>query len=252
MRVSFVLPAYNEEEKLQETVESVFACARPLALVDCVEVIVVDDGSIDNTATIARRLAAEPNLARREKVIDVTYKPNRGKGFALFQGLKYAGGDVIFFFDSDSEIRIGTDDLERYLKALERSHIAIGSKRHPEAEVESTLTRRFLSWAFFILATRLTGLRVSDTQAGLKAFRKEAIAEIAHLRSVNSYAYDVEVLLLAKLLGFVVAELPVKASSKTPLPPHQVLLMVRDLLVLGWRVNVSRTYHSLLNRRPTP
>jgi glycosyltransferase involved in cell wall biosynthesis len=230
-RTSIVMPAYNEADCITGSVADV---AKQFELV-CpdFEIIVVDDGSNDGTRKIAEELTYD-------KMRVVGYEENQGKGHALKLGLYNATGEFAFLVDSDLEIR--AKDLVSYFDALESADFVIGSKRHHLSNVRTPAMRKFLSLGFNILERLLTGVRVSDTQAGLKAMRSSALYKVLPLLSVKRYAFDAELLAVASLYGFKITELPISIDLKATFSARQVFRMLIDLMGIGYRLRIRRWY----------
>lgn len=227
------MPAFNEGAIIKYSLEYLDNIAHGLGLT--YEIIVVDDGSYDDTCLKVLQYA---NCNPHVQV--VSYKRNMGKGFAIKTGFWKSRGDLVIFIDSDSEISF--DIIDQYIKALRDADIAIGSKWHRDSIVKISLTRKFLSRGFNILVRLLTGLKVTDTQCGIKAIRRKSFEKIfKHLR-VKRYAFDVELLVLAKLYGLKIVELPVKLSLKSGFRFRDVWRMFLDLLGIAYRLRVKRWY----------
>ena len=235
-KISVIMPTYNEEENIAGCIA--LASARLGSLGWPYEIIVVDDGSTDAT----RR---ETRTADNPHVKVVGYPHNRGKGFALKYGVKHATGDVVVFMDGDADIK--PDLIEQYVTLLKDNDIAIASKRHPDSKVSAPILRRFLSHGFHCLVMLVTGVRVSDTQSGFKAFRREALSKVMSLVSVKRYAFDVEVLAVARLLKLRIVELPVKIHLGSLFSARQVVKMLVDLLGITYRLRVIRWYQRNLH-----
>jgi glycosyltransferase involved in cell wall biosynthesis len=231
--VSFVLPAYNESESILSVLERLDAVVNGDSL--SYEIVVVDDGSLDDT-----RLRALQYAFRNGHVRVVGYDRNVGKGFAVRMGFLGAVGDVVVFVDSD--LNVDVDDVRRYVEALSHADLAIGSKWHCESVVEVTFVRRLLSHGFNFLVRMLTGLRFSDTQCGIKAVRREAFLEVFRRLSVKRYAFDVELLVLARLYGLRVVELPVRLRLSSRFSVGEVWRMLLDLLGIAYRLRVKKWY----------
>jgi glycosyltransferase involved in cell wall biosynthesis len=230
-KLSIIMPAYNEAECI---VESIHAAAEQFgAICNDWEIILVDDGSTDKTRERAKVLV-------NDSVKVVGYERNKGKGYALKEGFNFVTGEFTFLVDSDLEIR--ARDLHAYVKALEGVDIAIGSKRHPLSVVWAPMIRRFLSLSFNILERLLTGVRASDTQAGLKCARSSSLYKILPLLSVKRYAFDSELLVVASLLDFKIRELPVHVELKSTFSMRHVLRMLVDLLGISYRLRIRRWY----------
>ncbi len=236
-KISVIMPAYNESGRIAECVLRARAHLERILLP--YEIIVVDDGSEDGTRAEA--------LSIRDKshVGVVGYDRNQGKGSALKFGTRYARGEFVVFMDSDADVR--PDLVEQYVEILKDADIAIASKWHPESKVSTPLTRRFLSHGFHCLVMLLTGVRVSDTQTGFKAFRREALTKIMNLLSVKRYAFDVEVLTIASMLKMRIVEMPVKIQLGSLFSVREVLRMLIDLLGIAYRLRVIRWYQKNLH-----
>jgi len=230
-RISIVMPAFNEADGIQKSVADVkeqFGMVCP-----DYEIIVVDDGSTDGTRRMVERLGDR-------KVKIVGYQTNQGKGHALRLGFHQATGEFTFMLDSDSEIR--PKELMEYVTALDSADIVIGSKRHPLSSVRTPVIRRFLSIGFNILERLLTGVRATDTQAGLKAARSKALYKVLPLLSVKNYAFDAELLAVATLFDLRIRELPVCIELCASFSVRKVFRMLIDLLGIAYRLRIKRWY----------
>jgi len=237
MKVSVILPAYNEEGIIGEAIKRVDEVLRETGF--NYEIIVVDDGS--NDATRSRAL----KYARNNSHVKVVSHPNNmGKGAAVRTGFSNSTGDLIAFIDADLEIN--PKQLQVYFRALENADIAIGSKWHPKSNVKTTFTRRLLSRSFYALARLLVGIRVSDTQVGLKAFKREALENILRVQLVKRYAFDVELLAVASLLNLKIVELPVNLSLQSRFSIREVWRMLMELLGITYRLRVTKWYQRCL------
>ena len=231
------MPAYNEADSIESALYSLDQAVRRSRL--RYEVVVVDDGSVDKT-----RVRAVGYASRNGHVHVIGYDRNVGKGFAVREGFLHANGDAVVFVDSDLEV-----DLSRvasYVKALERGDIVIASKWHPDSVVDMPFVRRFLGVGFHVLVRLLTGVKLRDTQAGLKALRKSAFVDIFPRLAVKRYAFDVELLALANLYGLKVVEMPVNIKMTSLFSVKDVLRMFVDLLGIAYRLRVIRWYQRAL------
>jgi len=225
------MPAYNEASCIGRSVAE--AHRQFEAVSRDYEIIVVDDGSKDDTRRILEGLL-DKNLKM------VGYDRNQGKGHALKLGLYRATGQFAFLIDSDSEIH--TEQLLSYVQALESADFVIGSKRHPLSNVRTPAMRMFLSLGFNVLERLLTGVRATDTQAGLKAARSEALYKVLPLLSVKRYAFDAELLAVASLFDFRIVEMPVNIDLRATFSGRQVFRMLIDLLGIAYRLRIRRWY----------
>ncbi|MDQ1280791.1 MAG: hypothetical protein QG670_2054 [Thermoproteota archaeon] len=240
--VSVVMPAFNEEEIISSSIKTTCNVLEKGQM--NYELIVVNDGSHDQTFETAWKEAAKHN--GHVKVVGYN-PPNNGKGYALKYGTAYAKGDYVLFLDSDLEI--DPSNLSKYLKVVEGADLVIASKRHPDSKVDEPLTRRIMSFCFHMFVRLLTGVNVSDTQAGLKGFRAESLKKILPLLSVKKYAFDVELLVVAKLHKMKVVELPVAISLKAGFKVGNIARMFVDTLGIAYRLRVLHWYQRNINNQ---
>jgi dolichyl-phosphate beta-glucosyltransferase len=210
IRLSVVIPTYNKESRIATTLEQIatYLTAKPFAS----EIVVVDDGSADLTADVARaalvgRLSSK--VIRRER--------NMGKGASVREGILAASGELILFCDDDLSTPIA--ELDKAMAELEAgADIVIGSRAHPDSEirVRQRRPREWMGKAFNLLV-RLSVLRgFRDTQCGFKAFRGAAAKDIFSRLRTPGFGFDVEVLVLCRDLGYRVAEIPVVWCDARP------------------------------------
>ena len=194
--LSVVIPAYNEEERLKKHVPDICAYLARKSF----EIIVVNDGSKDNTARLARELEV--------RLVDL--QPNRGKGGAVKAGMLAAQGRYVLFTDADQSTPIG--EVEKLLAKLETGYdIAIGSRAIPGAEVEQPqVWYRALAGKLFGVGTRLFCIRgIHDTQCGFKAMKREVAQKIFPQVTSDTAIFDIEMLVVATREGYRIAEVPV-------------------------------------------
>lgn len=203
MKISVVVPAYNEANRIPPSLDRIVSYMQERH--PDYEVLVVDDGSSDGTGdAVRRRFEGNP----RVEVLD--YGANRGKGYAVRHGMSRSTGDLVVFSDADLSTPI--EEIEKMLPLMERGYdIVIGSRAHAQADIrEHQPLYRELGGKLFNLLVRLVVMSgLHDTQCGFKLFRRSATAPILpHLR-IDGFAFDVEVLALARAAGLQIAEVPV-------------------------------------------
>jgi dolichyl-phosphate beta-glucosyltransferase len=200
---SLVIPAYNEGARLGATLERVLDYISQQG--SDTEVIVVNDGSRDNTADIVR------SFAGRNRALRLIENPgNRGKGYSVRNGMLNARGRMVIFSDADLSSPI--EELPKLLAALKNgADIAIGSRwLRAELQTQRQPLHRQLFGRIFNLLLRITlGLQYKDTQCGFKAFTQQAAQAIFPLQKIERWGFDPEILFLARKFGFKVAEVPV-------------------------------------------
>ncbi len=198
-----MIPAYNESARLGATLEKVLAYIRAQGW--NAEVIVVNDGSRDNTADIVRTFAAKDAALRL-----VENPGNRGKGYSVRNGMLHAHGRIMLFSDADLSSPI--EEAPKLFQALEAgADIAIGSRwLRAETQTQRQPLHRQLFGRIFNLLLRLTlGLQFKDTQCGFKAFKQPAVQAIFPLQKIERWGFDPEILFLARKHGFSVQEIAV-------------------------------------------
>jgi glycosyltransferase involved in cell wall biosynthesis len=239
--LSIVVPAYNEAHRLEAGFrrfdEAVAAGAVDL---DRTEVLVVDDGSTDDTAAVADKLlAALPH----HRVLRLPV--NGGKGAAVRTGVAASRARATAYMDAD--MAIDPMAVPLLLRGLESDDVAIGCRALRDSMVETTyVVRTLISRLFNELVTAGTGLGLKDTQCGFKAFRTPAARLLFHLVRIDRFAFDVEVLARAKRLGLGITEVPVHwrhVDGSTVHPVHDSYTMVAD---------VYRSRRGLLAGPPVP
>lgn len=204
--LSIVIPAYNEERRLPGTLDRILAYLER-SPVPVAEVLVVDDGSRDGTAAVVQ---AKGGIIRL-----VSNPGNRGKGYAVRNGMLAAKGDWILSTDADLSAPI--EELGKLISAarLENAVVAIGSRALDRklVKVHQPMMREVSGRAFNIVMRLVTGLPFRDTQCGFKLFRGDAARKIFSRQIEEGFSFDVEDLLIAHALGLRSIEVPVEWSN---------------------------------------
>lgn len=226
--LSIVIPAYNEEARLQGTLKAVeehFAGRKH-------EVIVIDDGSLDATAIVAERSDCQV----------VKHSCNLGKGAAVKSGVLASRGNMVLVMDADLAVPLA--EFSKLETALKRdTDLAAGSRSVPEAAVmRSSWKRKLAGKIFSILVRSLTGLPYRDTQCGFKLFRGDIARTLFRLARCRGYCFEVEILILAQKLNLQIREVGIEWHDR---PGSKVQLirdsfrMLRDLLIIRRRFAVA-------------
>jgi dolichol-phosphate mannosyltransferase len=200
LQLSVIIPAYNEERVIVQSLEE--AC-HALAGLEF-ELIVVDDGSQDATHTLVQQVAdSEPRIRA------VRYDLNRGKGHALRYGFEQARGERIAFLDADLDLHPKL--VCELMKVMDetRADVVIGSKLHPQSQVDYPLRRRILSLGYSFLVRTMFGLPVLDTQTGVKLFRRDVLAAVFPEMPIEGFAFDLQLLVLAHRHAYRIVGAPV-------------------------------------------
>lgn len=196
--LSIIIPAYNEEHRIGDTLKKITAylSQKPFTA----EIIVADDGSTDRTVKIAEELRI-PNL---RIVKNIT---NLGKGAAIKNGVSAARGELILFSDADNSTPI--EEVEKLISAIEEGYdVAIGSRALPDSNivVHQPFYRETMGRIFNFLVQLLVLKGIKDTQCGFKLFRREVAKKVFSEQQLKGFAFDVEILLLARRAGYCIKE----------------------------------------------
>ncbi len=236
--ISVVIPAFDESERIARTLRETDAAMA--AFGSPYEIVLVDDGSGDDT--LARAQEAASALAH---VRLVHMERNAGKGWALVRGAQLAHGDLVMFMDADLDVH------PRQLAILHRAlvedgaDVVIGSKLHPESQIAYPPRRRVLSLGYYVLVRTLFRLPVHDTQTGLKLYRRSVLEQIVPRLLVKRFAHDLEALVNAHRLGFRIVEVPVVVTQERPFPRiglTDALLVIKDTAAIFYRTYLLRYY----------
>jgi dolichyl-phosphate beta-glucosyltransferase len=228
---SIVIPAYNEGARLGTTLEKVL---NYIAQHGCdAEVIVVNDGSRDNTAELVR------SFAEKNPAVRLVENPgNRGKGYSVRHGMLSARGRVVLFTDADLSSPI--EEVPKLLQPLaDGADIAIGSRwlRSELQTQRQPLHRQLFGRIFNLLLRAALGLQFRDTQCGFKVFRRRALEKIFPLQKIERWGFDPEILFLARKFGFRVEEVPVAWGHSGETRIHPLLdgtRMFLEMLRIRW------------------
>lgn len=226
--LSLIIPAYNESGRVQKTLETVKAYLETTG--HSYEIILVDDGSTDGTGALMRDSVADDDSIRV-----ISYDKNRGKGYAVRQGVLAAHGEYIAFSDADLSAPIA--ELQKlFYSGIDKGYdIAIGSRAVKGAHITGHQPfYREIGGKTLNLVVRLLAVRgIHDTQCGFKLFRGDAARAIFEKCFLNGWGFDIEVLYLARRMGFTIAEVGVEWShgEGSKLHPLQAGLQVlRDIV----------------------
>jgi glycosyltransferase involved in cell wall biosynthesis/O-antigen/teichoic acid export membrane protein len=237
--LTLVLPSYNPGPRLRAHTEDTLATLRHTGV--RFELICVSDGSTDGADAGLEALGPEVNVVRLPE--------NAGKGHALQVGFALARGSYVGFIDGDGDIPAAV--LGRFVDCIrsELPDILVGSKRHRDSDVVYPPLRRVYSTGFQLLTRALLGLKVKDSQSGLKIARREVIEATLPVVQESGFTFDLEFLGIAHRLGFnKVVELPITIRDRftTSISVHAVWTMFLDTVGLAWRIRVARHYDKQL------
>ena len=237
--LSVIIPAFQQAKTIVKDLRRINSVLNQLRYP--FEIIVIVDGKTDQTYKKAKALTS-PQL----KVFQL--KQHRGKGYTVRKGMTKAKGDYIAFIDAGMEI--DPNGLSMLLEHLEwySADIIVGSKRHLASKVNYPWDRKLLSWGYYLLVRLLFGVKIKDTQPGIKIFKRKVLEKILPKLVVKQYAFDIEMLSVAHRLGFnKIYEAPIKLKYKFGSVTNAATLntiwhMLYDTLAVFYRLKILKYY----------
>ncbi len=234
---SIVIPTYNEATRISNALESVIACVRQRHW--NAEVVVVDDGSRDQTADIVRAFAESHPEVR------LLQNPgNHGKGYSVRNGILHSFGEIVMFTDADLSAPI--EEAEGLFAALAAgADIAIGSRWLERARqtIRQPLYRQFFGRCFNAVTRAVMGLRFADTQCGFKAFTRAAAQTVFQLQTIERWGFDPEILFIALKRGYRIQEVPVSWAHDERTRISYLkdgMRMLQDIAIVRWNALLGR------------
>lgn len=236
---SLIIPVYKQEKIIVKNIRQI------KLILDSIrhdyEIIVVFDGLEDNSYKKVK-------AANIPKVTTISYIKNQGKSHAIKIGMKKAKGDYVMFIDSGMEI--DPNSISMLLEHMEwyDADIIVGSKRHPASQVVYSKSRKILSEGYFHIVKFLFGLKIRDTQAGIKIFKKNVLEKILPKLVEKKFAGDLEMLVVSKTLGFNrIFEAPIKldytlGGFTSAATLKEIYFIMKDTLAIWYRKNILRYY----------
>lgn len=224
--VSLIIPVYNQSKEVLQTLEHIHEIMDSTMLI--YEIIIVNDGSTDNTLEILKRQEATDSQLKI-----LSYPKNMGKGYAVRIGIANSRANVCVFIDGDLDI--STRRLIEYIKALDSGDLIIASKAHPLSSVHAPLSRRIQSKAFSLLVELMLDLDTKDTQSGLKVGGGDILRTLFQSMTVNRYAFDVELLAMARAMNLKIKEMPVELNIHRTFKVKDMVHMFKDLMDIAYR-----------------
>lgn len=228
---SIVIPAFNEKARIGATLAEVIRCIEAEGW--NAEVIVVDDGSTDETAAMVQSIAS-----MHPYIYLLSNGSNRGKGYSVRNGMLHAAGDIVLFTDAD--LSSPMQEAARLFRAIrEGADVAIGSRwlESSRQTIRQPLYRRFFGRCFNLVTRMIMRLPFADTQCGFKAFTRRAAQTVFQLQHIERWGFDPEILFIALKRGFVVKEVPVSwgHDERTRISYlRDGMQMLRELLYVRW------------------
>lgn len=237
MKVSLVIPMYNEQSIIDSAIDTFYSFMK--SKYEDFELIFVSDGSTDGCDN-AVMLASKQD----DRIKLCSYMPNRGKGYAVRTGIMLAEGDVIVFTDCDNAY--GTDAVGRMFDMLKNSDndVIVGSRNLSSDGYEGyTFIRKLASKVYIKSIAIAAGFKLSDSQCGIKGFKKEAAKKIFRNTEVDRWAFDLEAIMIANKLSLKIGEMPVKIINHRESKIHVLsdsVKMLKDVNKMKKRINKAQ------------
>jgi dolichol-phosphate mannosyltransferase len=235
--ISMIVPVYNKDSILSLSINRISSTLQKISL--DYEIILVNDGSYDNTLNVANE-EAEKN----PKIKVLSYSSNLGKGFAVRTGIKQSTGDIVIFMDGD--VDISPTVISKFIDQIQNYDMVIGSKWLLESEINELFSRKLLSKTFGFLVRIFIGLKLKDTQVGLKVGKGNFLRKIVDVMTVNRFAFDVELLTISTILNMKIKEMPIKLSIDKKFKVSEMFIMLLDIIRIAYRIKITRKYHKKL------
>jgi len=247
-KFSLIIPVYKQEETIARDIEAVIEALETLSTP--FEVIPVIDGELDNSRVEAQKV-------KDKRVLVVGYHTNHGKGYAVRYGFAHATGEVIGFMDAGGDLKTTALPLMITQFLYQKADVVIGSKRHPDSKVIYPWIRKIYSWGYQKIVKLLFGLDVTDTQVGMKIYRRKLLEDVLPRLLVKQFAFDIEMLAVAYHLGYrKIYESPVEitlnlsSSSIIPMEMFPVIYnMLHDTLAVFYRLRILHYYDEASKRK---
>ena len=237
-KISIIMPAYNEAGHISSNIEETIKVFNSFSY--SWEIIVIDDGSSDNTY---ERAAA---LCKKYPQLIVKRNPyNLGKGRAIKKAVRYVTGDYVLFLDADMDLHPSQFPTLFGIMRLNNADIVIGSKLHPNSIVDYPFQRRVISWIYYLVVRVLFNLPCHDTQTGLKLFKVEVLRNVLPRILVKAFAFDLELLVNAHHLGYKITEAPIVLSTQRRygrIGPNAIFATGLDTLAIFYRMRILKYY----------
>lgn len=244
--ISVIVPAYKQEETIKKDLENIDRVLREGLKDYDYEIICVVDGNLDNTHKEAKKI-------KSSKISVIGYDENKGKGYAVRYGMVRSKGGLVSFLDAGMDISPkGIMMLMAHMEWYNADAI-VGSKRHPVSRVNYPILRHLLSLGYHWVVKLLFGLSLTDTQSGIKIFKRNVLEKVLPRLLVKRYAMDVELLSVARHLGFKrIYEAPIEVTfdkRTSRIKWSTILHMFWDTMAVFYRLNLLKYYDDKNKRK---
>lgn len=244
--LSVIVPAYLQEKTIKKDLGNIDRVLKEGLREYDYEIICVVDGNLDNTFSNAKRIESS-------KIKVFGYDVNKGKGYAVRYGMVRSKGELVSFLDAGMDISPkGLMMLMAHMEWYD-ADVIVGSKRHPVSRVNYPILRYILSLGYHFGVKLLFGLSLTDTQSGIKIFKRKVVEKVLPRLLVKRYAMDIEMLAVARELGhkrIYEAPIEVKFDARTSnIKWSTILHMLKDTLAVFYRLKILRYYSGSNHRK---
>ena len=233
--LTIIIPAYNEALRITKTLNDIDAYITKNSKVDLFQVVVVNDGSVDNTKEVVTSWITEESKNKNCFKI-INYVPNRGKGYAVREGILNSSTELVVYTDADGANPI--IELEKLLYWIDNGYnIVVGSRilKSENTKVTMTFKRRFVGLTFHTILRLFNLANIKDTQCGFKLFETAVAKKLAQEQQCFNYSFDIEYLFLAKRFGYKVKEVPINwyhvEGSKVSIARDSIKMLIEALKI---------------------
>jgi len=243
VELSVLMPCHNETRIIRRNIKTTMdVLGRSLPTPGSYEIIAIDDGSTDSTYTKMKRCVED-----FDNVKTVRIRKNSGKGHALKEGFKHAEGRFVVFLDGDLDLHPSLIGQFMEQQRATKADVIIGSKRHPGSKINYPSGRRALSALYHGFVSAIFDLDVTDSQVGLKLFKREVLESVLPRLLVKRYAFDLELLINISAQGYTIVEAPIEMDFITTVGSdvdlYAVGRMLLDTCAVFYRKNVLHYYN---------
>ena len=239
-KISVLIPTFNEEKIIATTIKETIKVLKRMVM--DYEIIIIDDGSTDNTyRNVSNIINAYGGKVRIE-----SYQDNKGKGFAIKNGSLLAKGKYIFFMDADMDLH--PSQIKQFLNVMKNNNadVVMGSKRHRDSIVKYPMFRKILSSGYYFLIKTLFGLPVKDTQTGIKLFKSDVLKKSITKTIVKRYAFDLELLVILHKYNYKILECPIRLEPSMKyynrIGLRDIYNVVLDTIAIFYRLHIIKYY----------
>lgn len=235
--LTIVIPLYNEGQRLEHTLE-ILKKGINIPGFSLEQLIFIDDGSTDNTCPQLIKFKEKVKSSFKAKINIITYKANRGRGYAIRFAVLISKSDYVLYADADLSIPLG--NMERFLPFLGDNDLMFGSKKKwgAKAVIPRSFLRKIVGYGHSLIASTVLGVFAWDFQGGFKLFSRRLIREVFPLLTIDRWGFDMEVIYLSKKLGYSTREIPVvwaheENGSKVKLL-RDILRSLADMFIIKY------------------